>query len=99
MSIFTDAFGPNDLTPSQFKEFTLTVMRGFYVDLDQPGHWSRIARENGEGVRHATISREIVPIVEAYGATLTPKLASKIVATFLIHGPVLAEELRFKKAA
>lgn len=97
MSIFNNTFQPTDLKPAEFKDFVLRLMAGYYVDLNQPGHWTKVARADGSGVPHANLCREIAPKLEAWGATLTPKLTTKITTMFKTYGPHLAEDLCFKR--
>jgi hypothetical protein len=87
MSVFSDQFPPERLAPSEFKDFSLHMMDGMFVDLSQSMAWPQICREDRDPLTPAKIARKIAPRLTELGGTLTPKLLNKIIQTFKIHGP------------
>ncbi len=93
---FDDDYTPHQLKPTQFKEFVFFFLKDFYVDLSQPFRWTRVCRADGEGVSRSRLARELAPKLAEFGAVLTPNLLSKIIQLFLIHGPLIADDLSYR---
>jgi hypothetical protein len=95
LTLFTKDYSPNDLDASGFRDFVLLTMSDFRVDLSQPIHWTKVCDAEGHGITMPEIGRAITPMLEAFGAVLSPKLLSKIVKVFQIYGPVIEADRAF----